>query len=96
MSNKGKRTLRAIVPYMVNEKRLQGDVPKTITSFISDASCILEALVAELDEIDIIRALDNQGFAGEKYVANLNLITDEAKKRRLDRKAGPLAKRVKA
>jgi len=44
-------------------------IPKTITSFVSDASCILEALTAELDEETIFRALDRQGLTDYEYAA---------------------------
>jgi hypothetical protein len=86
MSVAGKRVFRNLVEVVVAGK---GDIrPRTVDTVHSDASAILEALLAEVDEKAVLAALRHQGFDAEAYLPNLRPLAEEARSRRPVRIAG--------
>lgn len=83
MSVKGKRRMKNIVEATIDGKpKLQ---PVSKQTLRSDASCILEALVAEIPEETVLQALTNQGFDADAYRSNFRALRKVAKSRRGER-----------
>lgn len=82
----GKRKFPSIIQSMIDEKGTVGE--NYIPTLHTDAGCILEALVAELDEDTVLRALTNQGLDAKAYRSTLRALVEIAKVRRVERLAG--------
>jgi hypothetical protein len=85
MSVKGKRRMKNLVEATIDGKpKLQPISKQTLRS---DASCILEALVAEIPEETVLAALTKQGLDPEAYRSNLRALRKVALSRRVKRLA---------
>jgi hypothetical protein len=85
MSVKGKRRMKNIVEAtIVGKPNLQ---PVSKQTLRSDASCILEALVAEIPEETVLEALAKQGFDADAYRSNFRALRKVARSRRSERLA---------
>src|SRR4051812_37394113 len=86
MSVAGKRVFQNLADTLVAEK---SDIqPSYAASIRSDASAILEALVAELPEEVVLAALARQGFDAPAYRTTLRGLAELAHSRRVERNAG--------
>lgn len=87
MSVKGKRRLTSLIEAVIKAK---GEIQESYAVTIrSDATAILEALVAELDEAAVLDALRKQGFDPPAYRSTLRALAELARQRREDRTATP-------
>lgn len=82
----GKRKFPSIIQALIEAKREIGDT--YVPTLHTDAGCILEALVAELDEDMVLRTLANQGLDAKAYRSTLRALVEIAKARRVERLAG--------
>jgi hypothetical protein len=85
----GKRKFPSIIQAMIDAKGAIGE--NYVPTLHTDAGCILEALVAELDEDTILRALTNQGLEAKAYRSTLRALVEIARARRGER-SGPRAR----
>lgn len=86
MSAAGKRRFRSVIEEAISSKPNIADI--TADTFRSDAAAILEAMIAEFDESDVLKAMRNQGFKAEAYRSTIKALAKVASERRLQRKAG--------
>jgi len=82
----GKRRFPDLVQTVIDNE--DGTGKSTEVTINSDASAILEALLAELDEATVLAALDHQGLAGASYLSTLRTLAEVARMRRPLRLAG--------
>lgn len=85
MGVKGKRRMKSIVEATIDGKPHLKAVSKT--TLRSDASCILESLVAEISEEFLVDALTNQGLDAAAYRSNFRALRKVALSRRMKRRA---------
>jgi hypothetical protein len=82
----GKRKFPSIIEAMIRGK---GEIADDyLPTLHTDAGCILEALVAELDEDLVLDALRKQGLKAEAYRPTLRALAEIATARRVQRLAG--------
>lgn len=86
MSVAGKRRFRSVIEEAISSKPNIAEI--TADTFRSDAAAILEAMIAEFDESDVLKAMSNQGFKAEAYRSTIKALAKTARERRLHRKAG--------
>jgi hypothetical protein len=82
----GIRHFPSIVDALIQAKPDAAD--NYVTTLRTDAGCILEALVAELDEQVVLDALSNQGLTPDGYRSTLRALVEIAKTRRVERHSG--------
>jgi hypothetical protein len=81
----GKRFGNVVNEVIARKKSIKTITAKTIRS---DSAAILEAVVADVDESEVLAALRRQGFAAHAYRSTLRALANVARERREWRMAG--------